>query len=293
MSAVAAYKSGDYQTAFKLFFPLASNGEASAQNNVGNMYGKGLGVPKNDTEAANWYRKAAELGHTLAQYNLGNMLKTGLGVEKDELEAVAWYRKAADSGLPPAQYDLAVMYDSVKGVFGDDAEAAKWYRKAADQGFAMAQNNLGVMCVVGRGVSTNQAEALRWFRKAAEGGDMAAHQNLLVFAASNGELTESECLAFERALNRGEQFTHEDLDRLRLINFGNPNFRKPSVQKLDLLKTPRHDLHRDTMWGIKNATQYATSSSSLKRRLITAITMVVWYGLPTFGIFLISRWLWS
>ena len=43
---VAADK-GDYQTAFKEWKPLAEQGDASAQYNLGNMYGKGQGVPQN------------------------------------------------------------------------------------------------------------------------------------------------------------------------------------------------------------------------------------------------------
>jgi TPR repeat protein len=43
------------------------------------MYRSGQGVPQDYTEAAKWYRKAAEQGDTEAQYNLGLAYTKGLG----------------------------------------------------------------------------------------------------------------------------------------------------------------------------------------------------------------------
>ena len=65
--AVAAYKRGDYATAVRLFRPLAEQGLAQAQNNLGAMYASGHGMPRDDAEAVTWYRKAADQGYALAQ----------------------------------------------------------------------------------------------------------------------------------------------------------------------------------------------------------------------------------
>ena len=43
------------------------------------------------TEAADKYRKAAELGHAMAQLNLGYMYKHGIGVGKNSFESEKWY----------------------------------------------------------------------------------------------------------------------------------------------------------------------------------------------------------
>ena len=40
----------------------AKAGDAEAQSDLGVMYNKGEGVPKNNVEAAKWFRKAAEQG---------------------------------------------------------------------------------------------------------------------------------------------------------------------------------------------------------------------------------------
>ncbi len=48
---VAAYHRGDYATAFREWHPLAKQGNAKAQYNLGVMYGNGLGVPQDEAQA--------------------------------------------------------------------------------------------------------------------------------------------------------------------------------------------------------------------------------------------------
>ena len=66
-----AYDRGDYETAFKELQPLAKQGNALAQDNLGFLNSKGLGVPQDYTQSREWYRKAAEQGRAIAQHNLG------------------------------------------------------------------------------------------------------------------------------------------------------------------------------------------------------------------------------
>ena len=63
------------------------------------MYFDGRGVPQNDSEAAKWYRMAAEQGLAAAQGNLGWMYLHGRGVPQSDTEAVKWYRMAAVSAF--------------------------------------------------------------------------------------------------------------------------------------------------------------------------------------------------
>lgn len=53
-----AYDKGDYTTALRLMRPLADQGLAAAQNNLGWMYAHGRGVPQDEAEARKWFRKA-------------------------------------------------------------------------------------------------------------------------------------------------------------------------------------------------------------------------------------------
>jgi hypothetical protein len=57
--AIAAGDKGDYATALRLLQPLAEQGDATAQYDLGIMYFLGQGVAKNPAEAANWFRRAA------------------------------------------------------------------------------------------------------------------------------------------------------------------------------------------------------------------------------------------
>ncbi len=56
---LAAYVRGDYATALQEFKPLAEQGHASAQFNLGNMYLFGEGVPQDYVQAHMWYTLAA------------------------------------------------------------------------------------------------------------------------------------------------------------------------------------------------------------------------------------------
>ncbi len=51
---VAAYERGDYATAIREWRPLADQGDAVAQNNIGLMYDNGRGVPQDYGEAVQW-----------------------------------------------------------------------------------------------------------------------------------------------------------------------------------------------------------------------------------------------
>jgi len=130
---IKAYEAGDYKKALKIYKPLAEQGDALAQHNLGVLYENGHGVPQDYAEAVKWYRKAAEQGFSLAQNNLGDMYENGHGVPQNYAKAVKWYRKAAEQGNTLGQNNLGVMYEKGNGVGQDNIEAHKWYTLAAFQ----------------------------------------------------------------------------------------------------------------------------------------------------------------
>ena len=85
------------------FLVHAEQGHASAQFNLGFMYGNGEGVLKDEAEAVRWYRLAAEQGHAGAQYNLGLMYSKGEGVLKDSVLAHTWFNIAGANGNEAAR----------------------------------------------------------------------------------------------------------------------------------------------------------------------------------------------
>ncbi len=122
----AAYQSGDYATALREFQPLAKQGYAPAQFNLGVLYEEGLGVPKNNKTAMKWYSLAAVQGHAKSQYNMGVMYSNGKGVLQDYKTAVKWYRLAAEQGHAKSHTNLGVMYGTGKGVLKDYIYAHMW-----------------------------------------------------------------------------------------------------------------------------------------------------------------------
>ena len=107
-AGVDAYKRGDYATAVREWRPLAEQGNANAQTNLGFMYKEGRGVPQDYAKAVKWYRKAAEQGHATAQYNLGFMYGKGQGVPQDDAQAHMWFDLAASRFPPGEKRDKAV-----------------------------------------------------------------------------------------------------------------------------------------------------------------------------------------
>jgi S1-C subfamily serine protease len=95
---LAAAQSGDFATALGEWRPLAEQGVADAQYNLGKMYYFGKGVPQDYKTAVKWFTLAAEQGYAGAQYNLGVMYDNGEGVIQDNVYAHMWWNIAASSG---------------------------------------------------------------------------------------------------------------------------------------------------------------------------------------------------
>lgn len=124
--ATAAYAKGDYATAVKDLRPLAEQGFALAQVDLGAMYHDGQGVTKDDVQAANWYRKAADQGDADGQFRLGMSYYEGWGLTQDFAQAAALFQKSADQGDASAMGMLAACYDAGQGVPQSYVTADMW-----------------------------------------------------------------------------------------------------------------------------------------------------------------------
>jgi TPR repeat protein len=128
-----AYDRANYATALKVWLPLAEGGDLAAQNNVGEIYEKGLGVQSDYQAAALWYRRAADKGYSRAAINMGNLYEQGLGVPKDKNQAFNWYRKA--SGLSDVSFGVAPAGGAGAGSSAEEqrlrAENARLQRELA------------------------------------------------------------------------------------------------------------------------------------------------------------------
>jgi TPR repeat protein len=145
---------------------------------LGMIYMRGSGIPRDAELAKRWLSQSAEEGFVWAQYNLGVLLSSDEDGLQDLSAAVRWWRLAADAGMPEAQYNLGEACSRGAGTELDAGQAAEWMRKAANQGFAPAQYNLAIYLVSGFGLASNPAAAADWYRRAADQDFVEAKHNL-------------------------------------------------------------------------------------------------------------------
>lgn len=129
-TAGAAYQRKDYATAYQLAQIAAQAGDANAQYVLGMQLRRGLGVARNDAEAARWLASAAEQNHADATNELAAMHRLGEGVSRDDRRAFALSMKAAELGDATALYDIGQAYRQGAGVTKDMLRARYWLERA-------------------------------------------------------------------------------------------------------------------------------------------------------------------
>lgn len=164
-------------------------------------------------QRAEWLRRAAEGGFSRAQNELGNAYNTGEGVPMDTKLARQWFEAAARSGQEPdARYNLGLL---LLQSGESEARAVGLFRKAAQQGSTEAMYNLGVAYHKGAGgLARDLGQAARYFEMSgdADGLYLAAtiHEQagrsteasrLLLLAARAGHITAGQTAA-ERAITQ-------------------------------------------------------------------------------------------
>ena len=177
----------------------AEQGDARAQNLLGDLYAKGKGAPQDYSLAAKWYRQAAEKGLAAAQGNLAALYAAGAGVNIDPTEAVKWYRLAAGQGDADAQYNLAQMLSMGTGAKRDGREAVRLYQLAAEQGDGLSQYNLARRYREGKDVPVDPGQAYFWFTLAAANkiADASPLRDVLKKEMTRPQIAEAERRAIE------------------------------------------------------------------------------------------------
>ncbi len=107
-AGLQAYYRLDYASAVEEWRPLAENGHATAQYQLGILYYRGEGVVQDDRKAAIWFEKAAEAGDADAQFNLALMYLHGRGVPQNFVRAHMWFSLAAWRYSNAARQDWAI-----------------------------------------------------------------------------------------------------------------------------------------------------------------------------------------
>jgi TPR repeat protein len=110
-SGVAAYDSGNYEQAFKIWWDLQFE-DVAAMRNLGMMLRKGVGTAKDPKRAEEIYQRAAEAGLPTAQADLADMLLKGEAGPPDLERALPLLQAAAAANHPVAQFQLGQLYET-------------------------------------------------------------------------------------------------------------------------------------------------------------------------------------
>jgi hypothetical protein len=128
---------------------IAADTLPEAQNALGYLFARGLGVVKNEQRAFELYSKAAAAGSGIAMQSLSGSYIDGMYVKQDFGKALDWLEKAVEAGNADALQGIGNMYFNGQGVPKDYAMAAQYFQQAADLNNGYALRFLANMYEVG------------------------------------------------------------------------------------------------------------------------------------------------
>jgi len=140
-AGIEAWQKADYARAVEIWRPLAENGDADAQFNLGQAYRLGRGVKIDLGSAQTWLERAASQGHVDAQSTLG-LLLFGNG---NQAEGAKWLKQAAEKGEPRALLIFGTALFNGDGVPQDRVLGYAYVSRAAAQGLEPAKSTLAQM----------------------------------------------------------------------------------------------------------------------------------------------------
>ena len=205
---------GAQREGLRLIQQSADAGSAEGAHRLALVFANGDGgTPRNEARAVELFERAAEKGHKRAQLNLGTLYLRGQGVPRDVIQARAWLEKAAMNGDPYALYALGrAMSESQGPANADPVRAADLYRQAAEKGHPFAALRYGLALSDGSGIKRDPVAAQRWLVHAQTSGvpeaalalgDMAARTPASRDKAANDKILKLAINWFEVAANAG------------------------------------------------------------------------------------------
>jgi uncharacterized protein len=179
-------RAGKVEASIAALTYAAESGEVIARWKLGQMYAKGDGVPRDDSNAYHYFNQVVQdydedqpeqqdvTAISDAFVAVGVYCLNGIpnsDVRPDPQRAHELFQYAATTFADPnAQYNLAHMYMiGAGGLAKDKVAALRWLAIAAKAGHAPSQALLGHMLFVGNGVLDQRARGLMWLALAKDG----------------------------------------------------------------------------------------------------------------------------
>ncbi len=179
IEGLVRYAAGDDARAVEVLRPLADQGDAVAQEILGEIHLTGERTTRDNTAAFKRFLQAAERGRASAQLELGRIYRDGVGISVDGMKAMYWFDRAAKQGVPEAYNALGELYLGHPDVLEDAPAARGSFLRGADLGNAGAMYNLGMIYLVGHGVPPDKIEAYKWFELSAQTSVGQEHDSAL------------------------------------------------------------------------------------------------------------------
>lgn len=148
-------------------------------DDIGNMYGRGTDLPKDEKKAAEWIMKSARRGDTSAQIAMADRFLNGIGVAQDFVQGKRWCEEASKKGDSRGTYCVGVIYQRGLGVPRDPKKARKWYEQAAAHENRQAMMALANMDITGEGTKPNRVAACLLYVRLVRDGDQDALKDLV------------------------------------------------------------------------------------------------------------------
>ncbi len=217
-----AYDRADYRTALKVWQAQAEQGDAAAQNYVGEIYAKGLGTAPDHAKAASWFEKAVAQGNRRAMLNLGYLYEEGLGVPRDLARALNLYRQS--SGIEDELLYASTVTAQAQAAQAEIAGLRRTVEEQRAEAERLREDNRRLRGELEqrRGALERSQRELDEARRAlvAKQQQLAASGDAAQLRALSEELDRREAaLAAERAAlerDRTEIAARNDADRVRL-----------------------------------------------------------------------------
>lgn len=140
-AGIEAWQKADYAAAVAIWRPLAENGDADAQFNLGQAYRLGRGVKIDLASAKDWLERAALQDHVDAQATLG-LLLFGSG---NQAEGTRWLKQAAEKGEARAMLIYGTALFNGDGVPQDRVLGYAYVSRSSAQGLGPAKATLAQM----------------------------------------------------------------------------------------------------------------------------------------------------
>ncbi|CAO3614400.1 unnamed protein product [Cunninghamella blakesleeana] len=169
----------NHEKAFNLYLQGSKQSHPECTYRAGVCYELGLGTHKNNAQATQFYRKAANLGNVSAMYKMSTILLKGLlNQSRHPKEAISWLKRAvpmADAYHPEVLHELGLAYehDGIPSVIPDKDYARELITKAARFGYAPSQYKLGLAYEnASLNCPMDARRSIAWYGKAAEQGHL-------------------------------------------------------------------------------------------------------------------------